>query len=167
MFLRDAAGLWHGQDHTDENGLYEIRHAEAGRYVARVGRSGVWTGASSAGFDVPEGAALVQAPDLLVSRGLSLVGTASIAPGVPVPRETDLRLWDVAANTFVDSEAVPEGRFRFDGLEPGTYRLALFADGRGSQLFADANGHLGQEITLTDSDVEYDLVAEIVPLEER
>ena len=149
-FLRPGIDFWPlaTDGHTDENGNYQIGRFPPGEYIIEVERSCGYARTYSGGSVTLKDAipvsvtfgAPTQAPDFELAVGGSISGTVTEFGGTPLDRTDSggVVLYDSSgqpfdSNTpayFPEATAIgPDGKYRFDGLPSGDYRVEV-ADNR-------------------------------------
>jgi hypothetical protein len=141
---------------TKDDGTYEINGVSPGRYAASVQTTMGGNAGGGETVDVPRNATEVKhdiaLPEAAIrgivvdAQGAPVVGAAITAldPSVDPGRITDLgsAMQGMGGQTFSDDA----GRFRMADMKPGTYRLRVQAEGRGTEIVENVSSSSGAEV---------------------
>jgi len=123
----DQAGTYVGDPaRTDDAGQFRIPALPAGRYMLTAGQ-----GPLVGTLDQPVALAAagpVQDLEIVVGPGLTIDGTVSSTSGTPIKRAR-IRLFGQGNRTGTHLFSDERGRYQFQGLVPGEYRLEVTAPG--------------------------------------
>ncbi len=112
---------------TDAAGAYRIAGLPATAAVIRATLAG-HAPAGSARLGLVEGAT-AGGIDLVLARGARIEGRVVLADGTPAGR-AQVRLWDPGGGSVDAVGAGPDGRFAFEDLRAGVYRLTASFPGQ-------------------------------------
>jgi hypothetical protein len=136
---------------SDESGAYELGALPSGR-LRIVARDPSRPGLRPAEAEVELAAGTERhAFDLLLGAGLGLAGQVLDEAGRPV-EGAEVTVLPGAGGTVVLDEGVatgPDGRFAFQGLEPGELKLYVTAPGHGAEVMTGEPGGPALTVTLS------------------